>query len=286
MDLHDAATDFFLSRQAMQCTSATLAFYRYTLGAFLAWIEGQNVTTAREVTSRHVRQFLAGLEGKSDNTIHDFARAIKTLLRFWHAEKYMPEAVTFAMPRLAKRRLPVLTAEEVRRVLAVCNIRDRAIVALMVDSGIRRAEAVALDWNDVDLASGLVRVRSGKGRKARSSAIGAITRRALLAYRRTLGETGPTTPLLQTAQGTRLTAWGLGLVFRRLTHRTGVHITPHALRRTCAILSLRAGMGALHVQHMLGHEGLEMVQHYAQMVDDDLLQAHTEHGPMDSLGRV
>jgi hypothetical protein len=42
-------------------------------------------------------------------------------------------------------------------------------------------------------------------------------------------------------------------------------------------------MNALHLQNLGGWEGLEMVQHYAQMVDDDLLQAHRAHSPVDSL---
>jgi len=55
------------------------------------------------------------------------------------------------------------------------------------------------------------------------------------------------------------------------------------LRRTFVILSLRAGMDVLHLQSMLGHSSLEMVYHYAQMVDDDILQAHKQHSPIDSL---
>ncbi|MFZ1040376.1 MAG: tyrosine-type recombinase/integrase [Anaerolineales bacterium] len=60
----------------------------------------------------------------------------------------------------------------------------------------------------------------------------------------------------------------------------------HALRRTFVILSLRAGMDVLHLKAMLGHASLDMVQHYAQMVDDDLLQAHQAHSPIDNLSHL
>ena len=40
------------------------------------------------------------------------------------------------------------------------------------------------------------------------------------------------------------------------------------------------------IQAMLGHASLDMVQHYAQMVDDDLLQSHKAHSPMDNLTRL
>ena len=55
------------------------------------------------------------------------------------------------------------------------------------------------------------------------------------------------------------------------------------MHRTFVILSLRAGMNILHVQLMLGHESLEMIRHYAQIVDEDLLQAHKAHSPIDNL---
>ena len=47
-----------------------------------------------------------------------------------------------------------------------------------------------------------------------------------------------------------------------------------------------ADMDVLHLQAMLGHSSLEMVRHYAQMVDDDLLREHKAHSPIDHLSRL
>src|SRR5262245_28436584 len=112
--LQDAYTDFMLSRQAKNVTPATLDFYQFTAGAFLSWLEGQNVTGPEQVTARHVRGYLALLieQGKQDTTLHAHARAVRTLLRFWHFEGYAPSPIRFDMPKLAKKRLPVLTAEQ------------------------------------------------------------------------------------------------------------------------------------------------------------------------------
>jgi site-specific recombinase XerD len=285
--LTDAYTDFYLSRQAMNCTPATLAFYKYTAGAFLAWCEAQGITQPEGVTARYVRQYLAGLAnlGRKDTTLHANARAIRTLVRFWHAEGYLPQPVRFEMPRLEKKRLPVLTAEQLAEILQACNVRDRAIVLFMVDSGLRRKETINLNWGDVDMQSGLVRVRQGKGRKDRSAVIGARTRRALLAYRRNCSKVSQLEPLFQTREGTRFVSDGFIQVFNRIKKRTGIHVSPHVLRRTFTILSLRAGMSPLHVQALLGHASLAMVEHYAQMVDDDLLQAHRQFSPVDNLPR-
>jgi len=287
--LHDAYTDFVLSRQAMQCTPATLEFYRHTAGKFVSWLDEHGVSSPQDVTARYVRQFLAELaeRGKADTTIHDNARAIRTLVRFWYAEKYLSDPVTFAMPKVAKKRLPVLSADELSKVIAACrNPRDKSLVLFMADSGLRRAETIALNWGDVDMASGLVTVRRGKGGKARSAVIGANARRVLLQYRRTLKGVSDDAPLFQTRDGGRFVYDGFKQIFNRLRKRTGINITPHALRRTFVILSLRADMDVLHLQAMLGHSSLAMVEHYAQMVDDDLLQAHKAHSPVDNLSRL
>ena len=281
--LNDAYTDFILSKQAMNCTPVTIRFYRFTAGAFLSWCEAQGITSPEEVTARHVRQYLARLidANKKDTTVHANARAIRTLLRFWHAENYMSVLIKFSMPKLEKKRLPVLTVEQLKQVLSVCNKRDKALVMFMVDSGLRRAEVCKLNWNDIDMTSGLVIVKMGKGRKDRVSAIGARTRRALLAYRRTLADRDGV--LFQTEKGGRFSGNGIMMLFRRLSKKSGIYITAHSLRRTFTILALRAGMSPLHLQNLGGWTSLDMVEHYAQMIDEDLLQEHKAHSPIDGL---
>ena len=60
----------------------------------------------------------------------------------------------------------VYDIDQVRQILAYCaDNRDRAFIHFMVDSGLRNAEVRALNWVDVDLASGIVSVKCGKGRK-------------------------------------------------------------------------------------------------------------------------
>jgi site-specific recombinase XerD len=272
-----------VSRQAMLCSPGTIRFYHFTAGKFLQYIENQNVVEPYEVTARHVRFYLSKLanKGLSDSYIHGHARAIRTLLKFWFQEKYIPEPIVFTMPAMSRKRLPVLSADEVKIVLAACRTkRDKALVLLLVDSGIRRAEACASNWGDVDIQSGLVRIERGKGGKARSVVVGVKTRRALLAYRREVNHNDDD-PLIQTSTGNRFTYSGLRSALLRVGTRAGIHVTPHALRRTFATLSLRAGMNLIQLQAMLGHGSLEMTRQYIQMIDDDLLEAHEKYGPID-----
>ena len=244
LKLTDAYTDFFLSRQAMNCTPKTLEFYQYTSGVFLSWAENQGLTDPTKITARRVRQYIAELvqRGLADTTVWDHARAVKTMLRFWLEEGYIAAPVKFELPKFTQKRLPVLTVEQLRTILKACSIRNKAIILFMVDSGLRRAETCALNWSDIDMQSGLVKVRQGKGRKDRSAVIGATTRRALLAYRRTLQDREGA--LFQTKDGTRLSGEGLLTMFRRLSKRTG-----STSRRTPSVeplLSRLSGMGWMY----------------------------------------
>jgi integrase/recombinase XerD len=286
--LTDTYTDFILSRQAMRCTTETLTFYKFTAGKFVLWLESQSINAPGEVVVRHVRAYLAKLigEGKSSWTVNDHARAVRTLLRFWYSEKYLSEPIVFSMPKVEHRRLPVLSAEQLRSILAVCNVKEKAVILLLADTGIRRQEASNLNWSDLQMTNGLLRIVRGKGGKARSVVVGATTRRALLAYRRTFPAITDTTPLLMSQRGGRLTGNGLRELLLRVSVKTGIKLSPHALRRTFVILSLRAGMDVLHLQALLGHASLDMVQYYAQMVDDDLLESHHAHSPIDNLAHL
>jgi len=203
-------------------------------------------------------------------------------LRYLYAEEWIPKLISFQMPRVGEKRLPILSIEEVQKVIRACeNARDKAIIMLMVDTGVRRSEACGLNWEDIDLSTGMCLVRNGKGKKDRSVVIGVKTRRVLLKYRRVISS-GHGGPLFQTRTGGRLSPLGLRSLLVRLSEKTGVNISPHALRRTFVVMALKGGMSIAHVQAIMGHATPVMTLEYARLVDDDLLSAHKAHGPVDT----
>lgn len=288
-DLVFAYSDFILSRQTMNSRQATLDFYYYTCGKFLEWAEQHHsILKPTDITSAYVREYIASLidKGRKDTTVWNNARALKTMFSFWCASDYMQVAIKFETPKLFKKKLPRLTAEQLETILRACNVRDRAIVSFKADTGVRRAEAISLNWIDVDMQTGLVMVRQGKGGKDRTTVVGAKVRRYLLAYQRTLPVDWRSGVLFKTDEGTRFTGNGMLAIYRRLRKKTGIYCSPHAMRRTWTILGLRAGMNVLHQQHMGGWEDRTMQDHYAQIEDLDLLHEHRDHSPMDNLEKL
>ncbi len=283
--IRDAFFDFKLSREAINCTPSTLDFYDFTTGKWVEWLVQEGVTDPADLRSAHVRAYLVYLRERDlkASTLNGHARAIKTFTRFLHAEGYMENLITFEMPKIPDKRPLVLTAEQLDKVLDKgCETpRDRSLILVLADTGLRRAEACALKWGRVDLKGGLINVRNGKGGKDRSVMIGAKARRSLLRYSRTVPNDtiDPVFPSKRT--GDHLTGQGMRNWVRRISNRSGIKVTPHALRRTFATLSLRAGMNPLHLQALMGHSTLEMTRRYIQLVEDDLKEAHKKHGPVD-----
>ena len=68
----------------------------------------------------------------------------------------------------------------------------------------------------------------------------------------------------------------------RISEKTGIRVSPHTLRRTFVVMTLKGGMSIAHVQAIIGHATPIMTLEYARLVDEDLLSAHKEHGPVDN----
>ena len=282
--ISDAYLDFVLSRKAKLCSEKTLEHYDYTLKrGFLAYLAEQGIKNTEDISARHVRFYLSELakRGLGDYTVLGFARDIKAMLRFFYAEKYLPELIVYEMPKVAKKKLPYLKAEDLPKVLSVCESkRDKCIILFMVDSGLRRTEFTSLNWGDVNINTGLVLVRKGKGGKSRSTVIGVKTRRLLLDYHRDILHKD-TDALFHTYSGHRLAPDGLRSVLLRISNKSGIKFSPHSLRRSFATLSLKAGMNIVHIQGLMGHSTVEMTRKYIQDIDEDLVSAHNDFGPID-----
>ena len=264
-----AFDDFILSREAMLCSSQTIDFYRRMLKPFMALANGS------PPWNRMVREFLSSVaqRGVSSATVHSHARAVRAFLRFSHEEGWIEEPVTVRMTRIEQKRMEVLSCEDVKRVLSLCGTRDRALVMTLIDSGVRRGEALALDWYEVDFRTGAIHVRRGKGRKARVTYVGAKTRRALLRW----GGGHRSSAIFP------LTPSGAATLMARLSRKSAVHITFHKCRRTFASWALREAIDLLSLQRLLGHSSFQMVRRYAYQSESDLRAAHSRAAPIDNL---
>lgn len=282
----EALHGFLLDKQASLRAPRTLEYYRRVLGDFSLWLEREGVADLARLRPLHVRAYLVAIRGRgySDATVGLYARGLRAYLRFCHAEGYMPEALRFDMPKAERKLKRALTPAEAQALIAACeDLRDLALLTLMLDTGLRLGEVAALTWADLDLATGAVRVRRGKGGKGRLSVVGLKTRRALLKYRRSSEATDGDAPLWVGKRGA-LGPSGVAQAVRRIGRKAGLEVSPHALRRTFATLSATGGMSVVTLQALMGHATIGQTVEYVRMTGADLQSAHEAAGPVDHLG--
>ncbi len=91
-------------------------------------------------------------------------------------------------------------------------------------------------------------------------------------------------PLFVTERGNqRLTVSGLAQVLKRLGHATGIHVSPHALRRTCALWCHRKGWRLTEIQRLLGHSDLSVLLRYLDLDSGDVQTAFAGAPPTSLL---
>ena len=179
------------------------------------------------------------------------------------------------------RKIPeVLTEEEQAALLRQPNPRyptgerNRLAIRLMLDSGLRLSEATALRWQDVDLTTGKLMVRQGKGARDRTLWVGDTDLGLLQHWRERQAKTVPGSPgqVFTTLAGKRVSNRYVQQMVKRLARKAGIEkdVHPHMLRHTFATDLYRQTTNIRLTQKALGHSNLATTQIYTHIVDEEL----------------
>jgi len=174
----------------------------------------------------------------------------------------------------------ILTSEEQAALLRVPNKRyptgerNHLLLRLMLDSGLRVSEAVALSWKDVDLNTGKLMVRQGKGAKDRTLWLGEEDVALLRHWRERQAKdvAGARAEIFTTLAGEPVSVRYIQAMVKRYTARAGItkSVHPHTLRHSFATDLYRETKDIRLTQKALGHANLATTQIYTHLVDEDL----------------
>lgn len=221
-----------------------------------------------EAETRDVRRFLLAEEkrGNSVATIASKVHRLSSLYKWLEREELVERNPMHRIDAPTPPKTPPrhLTHEEIEQIRDVADGLDRIIFEVLYSSGIRREEAVLLDWDDIDLAGKALTVREGKGGKSRVCPLSTRAVRCLQQYRDQRTDDDPW--VFRSQFRKRMSVEALGRRMRNLGERAGLRgrLTPHRLRHSMATHLLAAGMPLEMVQEILGHESVRTTQVYAR----------------------
>jgi site-specific recombinase XerD len=281
---------FFMDRlmQQRQASPHTVASYRDTFRLLLQYAQQRlgkapSSLTVPDLDTPLLAAFLGHLERERKNSarsrnvrlaaIHSFFRYVAL-----HAPEHSAVAQrVLAMPSKRYLRCPVafLTSVEVDALLAAPDLttwsgrRDRALLTLAVQTGLRAAELTGLRREDIVLGSGAHVCCEGKGRKSRCTPLRKDT---VVVLRNWLHERQgePGEPAFPTTRGTALSHDALQYMLdkhlpvarRQCPSLARKRVTPHVLRHSLAMDLLHHGAGQAVIALWLGHESPETTSIY------------------------
>jgi integrase len=165
-------------------------------------------------------------------------------------------------------RLRYLTPEEVRRLLAACNPRLRAIVAVALNTGMRRGEILSLKWDSVDLRNGYLLIGQSKNGERREVPANAAVREVLSGIVRRLD----TPHVFHDSKGEAMKE--VRHSFNRACRLAGIYgFRFHDLRHSAASFMAMAGVDLMAIKQVLGHKTIAMTARYSHLSPGHLRNA-------------
>ncbi len=263
--------------ERMPLSAHTRRAYVQRVKGYLQWLfempEGANALTdpvERDYQIREYKQFLL-LRGSSPNSINGALSAVDNF------------CISTGMARGKVKRLeppiqaPALTLDEekrLRKALQYNSVRNRALMLLMMNTGMRISEVEALNVGDITLTArtGEVKIRLAKGQKQRTILLNAEAREVLQTYVATLPLRSEAEPFFVSQKKSRLSKSSIDREVRKSGIRAGIQLSAHDLRHTFITRLVRAGNDLVKVAAVSGHDRLENLRRYSQPTEAEMQQ--------------
>ncbi len=224
-------------------------------------------------------------------SVHQHYRCLRTFFAWCLQTGLLATTPMSGITMRAPRSLPRVPEDDhVRRLLAACphtfeGQRNKALVALLADSGLRISEALRLRIEDVNFATRTLIVRGGKGDRDSTTFFGAETAQHLRRWLQARRDAMPEDFLFTTREGRPLSRFWGTQILHRLSVCAGLSrkIGPHALRHYAATSILRQTGDLELVRQVLRHESLAMALRYAQLAKADVSRKFRRASPLDNL---
>lgn len=279
----EIVSKFLLAKESEGLAPGSLRFYRQKLDPFMDFCEDRSSPDILSIDGDLIRMFLLELQGShTPGGVHSFFRAVHALFT-WFDTEYEPEGWRNPMARIKAPKVPdeildPVSETTVRQLVRSCRgdfygSRDRAILLLLDNTGLRASELLALDLESVDLPLSVLYVEKGKGGHPRAVDYDREVKRALRAYLK-VRPSADTYAFFINRYGERLNYDGLRAMLERRAADAGLSPpTLHSFRRKHALDLHRAGESLLTIQQRLGHRNDQVLKRYIKLTREDMIKS-------------
>jgi len=248
--------DTFLASRRQGMSKHTLLFYQRCLSKAIGI----------ELSPQGISLFLASL--RCGNAKHSYFRAIRAFCNWSYKEGLLKENPIDRVdtPIVAKKLLPSITPEQFNLLLtATDKLRDKCIVSLLFDSGLRLSEICNIEPTNIDWDSNILKVVVKGNREAKA----VFTPKTAMLLREWLSKDGHGETLFS------IKPRGIQDMLSKLSAKVGFPCNAHSFRRGFACNLHRKGLSTLSIMHLGRWSSLDMVQRYTKSITfDDCIELY------------
>lgn len=268
---------FFAAKQVAGLSKKSLEYYSSTLSDFLNVLGNVELT---KVDTIAIQYFLAQKKQKGikNVSIDNLRRNLSTFFTWLHKNKFRSDNPMDLIPRIkfSKHSREAIPEEDLEKIRQDCDIRERAIVEVLLSTGCRVGEIVRLEKQQVDFEKGEAIVL-GKGNKERKVFFNEKAKFYLQQYLATRHDNNPALFVSKQHPYRKLEISTIEIIIRELGQRVGIKIFPHKFRHTFATRAINRGMPIEVLQRLLGHENLDTTTIYAKVNDEEVKYSHGKY---------
>lgn len=297
MEIQQGIKEFLIEIEVRKYTPRTIRGYRNNLNLFLRFCTEHEIAAIENVTFATVKQFTRAMTAskKKGTYINGILKGVKSFLQYCYEEGYGAFNTKCCFPWCKEERavITAFTPQQVKTMFQNCRgsdfkaIRDRTILTMLIDTGIRCLELCSIRPSDIHEDYIIIQ---GKNHKQRVVPITPILRKNMVKYEAVkenyfrYKNTDDTYFL--SFHGRALTVSAVEVLMKKYgSGIEGIRVSPHTCRHFFAQQQIKMGTDLYTISRLLGHENIQITQTYLNSLRDrDVIEIAKSKSVLMSLG--